>query len=212
MPAFTGMTEQFVTVEIIEISMEIERIIFFAVSAIVLMAALGVIFSRHPVRAVLLLVLTFFSSAILWLLAGAEFLAVTLVVVYIGAVMVLFLFVVMMLDVDSAARQEGFNRYLALGILIAGLIVIQIIMVVGLPSSGSVLALPRESNVNVLGKALYTQHIYAFELAGVILFVAIIAAISLSFRGRRAGTKAQNVAAQIAVNRKDRVRLIEGDL
>lgn len=190
--------------------MEMQRILFFAVSAIVLMAAVGVIFSRHPVRAVLLLVLAFFSSAILWLLAGAEFLAVTLVVVYVGAVMVLFLFVVMMLDLDSTVLREGFNRYLPLGILIAGLIVIQIIVVVDLPSIGGVLSLAEGSNVNTLGRALYTQHVYAFELAGVILFIAIVAAISLTFRGRRAGTKGQHPATQIAVNRKDRVRLIEG--
>lgn len=190
--------------------MEIQRIIFFAISAIVLMAAFGVIFSRHPVRAVLLLVLAFFSSAILWLLAGAEFLAITLVVVYVGAVMVLFLFVVMMLNLDSTVLREGFNRYLTLGILIAGLMVIQMIVVVGLPSMGHVLSLPQESNVNTLGKALYTQHIYPFELAGVILFIAIVAAISLTFRGRREGTKGQNPTSQIAVNRKDRVRLIEG--
>lgn len=189
--------------------MEMQRVLFFAVSAIVLLAALGVTLSRHPVRAVLLLVLTFFSSAILWLLAGAEFLAMTLVVVYVGAVMVLFLFVVMMIDVDTAALREGFNRYLPLGFLIAGLIVVQIIAVVALPAGSSVVVPGDAPNVNVLGKALYTDYLYPFELAGVILFVAIVAAITLVFRGRREGTKGQDPAYQIAIKKEDRIRLVE---
>jgi NADH-quinone oxidoreductase subunit J len=176
-------------------------------------AALGVIFSRNPVHAVMLLVLAFFQSAVLWLLIGAEFLALVLVLVYVGAVMVLFLFVVMMLDINVERVEGGLTRYAPLGALIAILMVVELVQViwirgqVGAEAMGFAAMPENYNNTKALGAVLYTEHVYAFEIAAVILLVAIIAAISLTMR-KRPGLKVQNIAEQVAVRSKDRVRIV----
>jgi NADH-quinone oxidoreductase subunit J len=177
-------------------------------------AAIGVISSRNPVYSALLLVLCFVSSAVLWLLVEAEFLAVVLVLVYVGAVMVLFLFVVMMLDINTAALREGFTRFAPLGAAVAGIVVLELVSVIwlkgsGMPVAAHVVSLPEgASNTREIGTALYTQHLYEFELAAFLLLLAIVAAIMLTHR-HRPGLKAQDVAAQVRVRRQDRVRLVK---
>ena len=189
-------------------------ILFYCFAAVLVCAALGVIFSRNPVHAVMFLVLAFFQSAVLWLLAEAEFLAIVLVLVYVGAVMVLFLFVVMMLDIDVERVRGGFTRYAPLGVIIAALIVIELIQVIWARGHGAVgemgfAATPEGySNTKALGAILYTEHVYAFEIAAVILLLAIIAAITLTMR-KRPGLKQQNIASQVAVRSVDRVRIVK---
>ena len=169
---------------------------------------------RNPVHAALHLVLAFFTCAGLWLLLEAEFLAITLVLVYVGAVMVLFLFVVMMLDINVSPLREGFVRYLPVGFTVALLIFAEMIMVLGVKNFGAeVVAIPERhgadySNTRELGSVLYTDYVYPFEIASVILLVAIIAAIALTMR-KRPETKAQNPVDQVGVRREDRVRLVE---
>ena len=192
----------------------IPTILFYLFAGVLLLAALGVITSRNPVHSALFLVLAFFNSAVLWLLVEAEFLAIALVLVYVGAVMVLFLFVVMMLDVNVEKLREGFTRYAPIGAVVAVIVVVEIVNVVLLRSEGSdfvkqaVPYPPGYSNTEALGSVLYTEHVYAFELAAVILLLAIVAAISLTMR-RRPGLKVQNIARQVAVRRDDRVRLVK---
>jgi NADH-quinone oxidoreductase subunit J len=194
--------------------MSIEKILFYVFATILVGAAVRVITVRNPVHAVLFLVLAFFTSAALWLLLEAEFLAIVLVLVYVGAVMVLFLFVVMMLDVNVAPLREGFIKYLPVGIVVALVIVIEMGLVVGSQYFGTerfetLTPLPADySNTKELGGVLYTYFVYPFEIAAVILLVAIVAAISLTMR-RRVGTKYQNPKAQINVSAKDRVRLVK---
>ena len=172
-----------------------------------------VLHCRNPVHAVLFLVLAFFTSAALWLLLEAEFLAIVLVLVYVGAVMVLFLFVVMMLDINLAPLREGFARYLPIGVLVLALVVLEMVLVVGPRLFGpeAVAAPARQaaehSNTETLGELLYTVYVYPFEVASVILLVAIVAAITLTLR-RRPGTRKQEVGRQVAVNRSERVRLV----
>jgi NADH-quinone oxidoreductase subunit J len=197
--------------------MTITEILFYAFSAVLVVAAVGVITARNPVHAALFLVFAFFNSAILWLLMEAEFLAIVLVLVYVGAVMVLFLFVVMMLDVNVAQMREGFTRYAPLGVLIAAIVVVEIGSVVWIKSLGGVnaeaapvAAVAGYSNTRALGEVLYTKYLYAFELAAVVLLVAIVAAITLTMR-HRAGLKAQDVGAQVSVRAKDRVRIVKMD-
>jgi NADH-quinone oxidoreductase subunit J len=179
-------------------------------------AALGVILSRNPVHAVMFLVFTFFNAAILWLLAEAEFLAIVLVLVYVGAVMVLFLFVVMMLEVNIEAAKRGLTRYAPLGIGLALVMAVELINVIWLRDQGQNASLDfvdtpeGYSNTKALGSVLYTEHVYAFEIAAVILLLAIIAAITLTMR-KRPGLKLQNIAKQVAVRAKDRVRLVKMD-
>jgi len=162
----------------------------------------------------LLLVLCFFTSASIWLLIEAEFLAVVLILVYVGAVMVLFLFVVMMLDINIEEVRARVTRYALFGGLVAGVVVFEIVSVVwtrslGLDVTAGAQPLPADySNTAELGKLLYTQYVYAFELAAVLLLIAIVAAISLTMR-KRAGLKQQNVAKQVAVRREDRIRIIK---
>ena len=193
-----------------------QALLFYFFSAVLIGAALGVIFSRNPVHAVLFLVLTFFQSSVLWLLAEAEFLAIVLVLVYVGAVMVLFLFVVMMLDIDIERVQGGLTKYAPFAFLIAVLMVIELIQVIWLrgrtdaPDMGFKPTPEGYSNTEALGSVLYTQHVYAFEIAAVILLLAIVAAITLTMR-RRPGLKLQNIAEQVAVKREDRVRLVSMD-
>ncbi len=194
----------------------ISTVLFYSFAAILLVAALGVITSRNPVHAALFLVLAFVQSAALWLLMEAEFLAIVLVLVYVGAVMVLLLFVVMMLDINVESMREGFTRYVWIGAVVALLVAVEIGHVVWFRSTGlQFLSTPTPfpadySNTRELGSVLYTEHVYAFELAAIILLLAIVAAITLTMR-RRPGLKAQNVAKQVAVRREDRVRLVKMD-
>ena len=194
--------------------MDFERFIFYCLAAILIFAAARVITVRNPVYAALHLVLAFFTCAGLWLLLEAEFLAITLVLVYVGAVMVLFLFVVMMLDINTTPLREGFVKYLPVGLTVAVLILIEMGMVVGVKHFGSeVVAIPERhpegySNVRELGGVLYTDYVYPFEIASVILLVAIIAAIALTMR-KRPETKSQNPARQVAVQPRDRVRIVK---
>jgi NADH-quinone oxidoreductase subunit J len=177
-------------------------------------AALGVITSRNPVYSALFLVLSFVTSAVLWLLLEAEFLAIVLVLVYVGAVMVLFLFVVMMLDVNATTAREGFTRYAPIGALVAGIMVFELLSVIwlrgsGLPAGRQLVAQsPGYSNTREIGIALYSRYVFEFELAAFILLLAIVAAIMLTLR-RRPGVKVQNIAAQVRVRRADRVRLVK---
>ena len=191
-------------------------ILFYCFATILIGAALGVIFSRNPVHAVMFLVLAFFESAMLWLLIEAEFLAIVLVLVYVGAVMVLFLFVVMMLDIDVERMKGGYTRYLPLGLIIAGLMVVELMQIIwwrssaDIASGGFVATAEGYSNTEALGAVLYTEHVYAFEIAAVILLLAIVAAISLTMR-KRPGLKKQNIAEQVAVRASDRIRIVKMD-
>jgi NADH-quinone oxidoreductase subunit J len=195
--------------------MSIVEILFYFFSLVLVGAAVGVITARNPVHCALFLVLAFFNSAVIWLLMEAEFLAIVLMLVYVGAVMVLFLFVVMMLDVNIAALREGFTRYAPLGILVAALVVVEIGSVVWVKSLGGAspeaaasVAVEGYSNTRALGELLYTRYLYPFELAAVLLLVAIVAAIALTMR-HRVGMKAQDIAGQVAVRAKDRVRVVK---
>lgn len=188
--------------------------VFYSFSAILLFAGLRVITARNPVHAALYLVLAFFTAAGIWLMLEAEFLAITLVLVYVGAVMVLFLFVVMMLDINLTRLREGFWDYLPLAGIVAVLMVIEMAIVLGSKRFGIDLMPapapqgPGYSNTKELGRLLYTEYVYPFEIAAVILLVAIVAAIALTMR-RRKGTKYQNPAQQINVRREDRVRIVQ---
>ncbi len=191
-------------------------ILFYLFAAVLIGAALGVVFSRNPVHAVMFLVLTFFQSAMLWLLAEAEFLAIVLVLVYVGAVMVLFLFVVMMLDIDVESIQRGLTRYAPLAIGVALLMAIELIQLIWMRTRVDAVATgfapypEGYSNTKALGSVLYTEHVYAFEIAAVILLLAIVAAITLTMR-KRPGLKVQNISAQVAVRAKDRIRVVKMD-
>ena len=186
-----------------------ETFLFYVLAAVLLVAGLRVITARNPVHGALFLVLAFFNAAGLWLLLGAEFLAIALVVVYVGAVMVLFLFVVMMLDINLERVREGFWRNLPLALVVAAIMLTEMILVLGnriydtapqpLPAS--------YSNTRALGRILYTDYAFAFEAAAVILLVAIIAAISLTLR-RRKDTRAQDPSLQVRARREERVRLV----
>ena len=187
-------------------------VVFYVFAAILVGAAIAVITARNPVHAALFLVLAFFTSAGIWIQLEAEFLGIALVLVYVGAVMVLFLFVVMMLDINIARLRAGFWSYLPVGGVVAALLAIEMgIMVVGNFGPGQVAPpqpLPENySNTKELGRLIYTDYVYPFEIAAVILLVAIVAAIALTLR-RRPGTKYQDPAAQIQVRRADRVRLV----
>lgn len=189
-------------------------ILFYFFSSVLLGATLGVIFSRNPVHSVMFLVLAFFQSAVLWLLVEAEFLALVLVLVYVGAVMVLFLFVVMMLDINVEREQGKLTAYAPLGVIVAGLMVVELVQVIWLRGQnelgGMGFAVTPEgyNNTKALGAILYTKHVYAFEIAGVILLLAIVAAITLTLR-KRPGLKKQNIAQQVAVRKQDRVRIVK---
>jgi NADH-quinone oxidoreductase subunit J len=191
-------------------------ILFYTFATILVASALGVIVARNPVHSALALVLAFVTSAAIWLLIEAEFLAVVLVLVYVGAVMVLFLFVVMMLDINLEEMRRGFTQYAWLGWITAGAVIIEIVGVVtarslGLDVTKGAKPLPADySNTRELGSVLYTDYVYPFELAAVLLLVAIIAAIALTMR-RRAGLRAQDVRKQVAVRAADRVRIVKMD-
>lgn len=190
--------------------------LFYTFAAILIGAAMGVVFSRNPVHGVMFLVLAFFQSAMLWMLAEAEFLAIVLVLVYVGAVMVLFLFVVMMLDINVESVRKGFARYAPLGIGVALLMAFELAQLIWLRSyesvgGGSFAQTPEGyNNTKALGAVLYTEYVYAFEIAAVILLLAIVAAITLTMR-KRPGLKVQDIGKQVSVRSKDRLRVVKMD-
>jgi len=192
----------------------IEQISFYVFATLLVFAASMVITMRNPVHAALFLVMAFFNCAALWLLLEAEFLAITLVLVYVGAVMVLFLFVIMMLDINIARLREGFARYLPIAAVVAVILAIEMILVVGPANFGlEQFAEPARhaadySNTRELGNLLYTVYLYPFEIAAAILLVAIVAAIALTMR-RREGTRHQKIEEQVAVKAADRVRIVK---
>ena len=188
-------------------------VLFFVFAAVLIAAALGVILARNPVHCALLLVLCFFNSAVIWLMLDAEFLGVVLVLVYVGAVMVLFLFVVMMLDVNFEEFRKSLAGYWPLAVAVAGFVVFAIVNVMVVKHLGGLdlktaPALPVDySNTRALGTVLFTRYAYAAEIAACILLVASVAAIVLTLR-RRVGGKLQDIAKQVAVKPKDRVRIV----
>lgn len=187
-------------------------VVFYLFAAITVMAGMGVVLARNPVHAALFLVLAFCSSAGIWMLLEAEFLAIALVLVYVGAVMVLFLFVVMMLDINLVKLREGFWRWFPFGALIAGLMVFEMVWVLGSRQTAdvttAVVHAADYSNTKELGRLLYTQYVYPFEIAAVILLVAMVAAIALTLR-RRPGVKTQNISEQVKAKKADRLRIVK---
>jgi NADH-quinone oxidoreductase subunit J len=188
-----------------------EAAVFYVFGAILLASALAVITARNPVHAALFLVLAFFTASAIWLLLRAEFLAITLVLVYVGAVMVLFLFVVMMLDINLERLREGFWQYLPLGALVGVLMAFEMATVLYGRWFGLVVPPKMQpanySNTKELGRLIYTDYVLAFEIAAVVLLVAIVAAISLTLR-RRKDTRSQDPSQQVRARREERVRLV----
>ena len=187
---------------------------FYAFATVAVVAAGAVISVRNPVHAVLCLILTFFSVACTWLLVGAEFLGVALILVYVGAVMVLFLFVVMMLDIDVTAMREGWVRFLPLGLLVAVVMLVQMLLLIGVKArsatpfpDNAASATADVDNTRWLAEQLFTGFILPFEFAAVILTVAVIAAVMLTLR-RRTGNKSQNPGEQTRVKAGDRLRMV----
>ena len=191
----------------------IELTVFYFFATLLVISAVLVITVRNPVHAALFLVLAFFASAAVWMLLHAEFLAIALVLVYVGAVMVLFLFVVMMLDINLAPLREGFARYLPLGLGIAILMVATMSMVIRSGQFGAEQPAPDiaadVSNTRELGVALFTDFLYPFEIAGAVLLVAIVAAISLTMRKKSREPRSPRPDLQVAVRREDRVRIVK---
>ncbi|PJK02002.1 NADH:ubiquinone oxidoreductase subunit J [Lysobacteraceae bacterium NML03-0222] len=188
---------------------------FYVFAALAVMSAVGVISVKNPVHAALLLVLTFFSVACTWIIAGAEFLGVALILVYVGAVMVLFLFVVMMLDVDTTPMREGFVRYLPVGLLVAVVMLVEILTLVGIKAKLGGFSADTVENAGIanskwLAQTLYTKFLLPFELAAVILTVAVIAAVMLALRVRQ-GARRQNPSEQAAVKSRERLRMVKMD-
>ena len=197
--------------------MIVEAIMFYVFAALAVAAGVMVICSRNPVHSVLFLILAFFNAAGLFVLMGAEFLAMILVIVYVGAVAVLFLFVVMMLNIDFADLRSGFVRYLPVGALVGVILLAELILDIGsrviapgmlgvrVPSAAGGLAL---TNTRALGDILYTRYLFAFQAAGLILLVAMIGAIVLTLR-RRADVRRQSIAAQLARGRAETVEVVK---
>ncbi|WP_049620883.1 NADH-quinone oxidoreductase subunit J [Frateuria defendens] len=191
-----------------------QLVCFYAFSAVTVLAALSVILLRNSVHAVLALVLTFFSTACVWLLAEAEFLAIALIVVYVGAVMVLFLFVVMMLDIKQEQVREGFIRYLPVGLVVALVMLVEMLALIGVRAMHAVsmgadpAAAAGVSNTAWLGTALYTQYLLPFEVAALILTVGVIAAVALTLR-HRTGSRHQSAGQQVGIDPSRRVRVVK---
>ena len=188
------------------------KIAFYAFAATAVVSAGAVISVRNPVNAVLCLILTFFSVACVWLLVGAEFLGVALILVYVGAVMVLFLFVVMMLDVDVVPLREGYVRYLPVGLLVAVVMLVEILTLIGIKSRLAPFGVDEidavgASNVSWVARRLFTDFLLPFEVAALILTVAVVAAVTLTLR-RRPGAKHQNPGEQTRTRAADRVRMV----
>ncbi|MFC3549716.1 NADH-quinone oxidoreductase subunit J [Lysobacter cavernae] len=191
--------------------MDLAQIAFFVFAAAAVMSAVAVISVKNPVHAALALVLTFFSVACVWIIAGAEFLGVALILVYVGAVMVLFLFVVMMLDIDVVPLREGYVRYLPVGLLVAVVMLVEMLTLIGVKASATT-PFPADAatggNTAWLARALFTDFLLPFEVAAVILTVAVIAAVMLTLR-RRPGAKHQNPSLQARVRASDRLRMVQ---
>ena len=191
----------------------IATIAFYLFATLTIASAVAVIFARNPVHSVLWLILAFFNAAGLMLLVGAEFIAMLLVIVYVGAVAVLFLFVVMMLDIDLVPLREGFVRAMPVGLVVAVVMLVEMLTLIGVRSMQ--LAPPENpataagmSNTTWLATALFSQFLLPFEVAALILTVAIVAAIPLTLR-RRVGVKAQDPAKQVAVTARERIRIVK---
>lgn len=191
--------------------MEFKTVLFYAFSAILILAALRVVTARNPVHAALFLVLSFFSAAALWMLLKAEFLSIVLVLVYVGAVMVLFLFVVMMVDIDISKLREGFWSHFPLAAVVGVIIVLEMAAVLFKGFLTLDTEVPAASanigNTKALGLLIYTEYVYAFEIAAIVLLVAIVAAVALTLR-RRKDSKYYDPAAAVKVKAKDRVRIV----
>jgi NADH-quinone oxidoreductase subunit J len=191
----------------------IQQILFYAFAAVLVASALAVITMKNSVHAALSLVLTFFTAAGIWILAEAEFLGLALIVVYVGAVMVLFLFVVMMLDIKPEAMREGFIRFLPVGVIVAAVMLLEMVSLIGLKTLQAVPlpANPAEaagSNTAWLGQALFTKFLLPFEIAALILTVALIAAVTLTLR-KRTGVRTQKPSQQVLVQRDERLRVVK---
>ncbi len=194
--------------------MDFVQLAFFAFAAVAIAGAIGVIGSRSPVHSALFLVLTFFSVACTWIIAGAEFLGVALVLVYVGAVMVLFLFVVMMIDVDLAPINEGYVRHLPIGLVVAAVMLVELLSLIGImafvetPFAADPVEAAGVSNTVWIARRLFTDFLLPFEVAAVILTVAVIAAVTLTLR-RREGTKHQVPGEQVRARPADRLRMVD---
>ncbi|HYM32960.1 MAG TPA: NADH-quinone oxidoreductase subunit J [Candidatus Cybelea sp.] len=195
--------------------MIIQALAFYLFAAVLIASAFMVIAARNPVHSVLFLILSFFNAAALFVLLGAEFLAMILVIVYVGAVAVLFMFVVMMLDINFARMREGFLQYLPIGAVVGLILLVELLLVLAYwgiaPEAGKVAAAPmpalsQVSNTRALGQILYTQYAYLFQAAGLVLLVAMIGAIVLTLRAR-VGVRRQNPARQFARRREHSVVL-----
>jgi NADH-quinone oxidoreductase subunit J len=194
---------------------DLATIVFYVFSAVLLLSATRVISVKNPVHAALFLVLAFFSASALWMLLKAEFLSIALVLVYVGAVMVLFLFVVMMLDVNFEELRKEFRSYLPVGLMVGLAVLLEMVLVLSLSFSkrtgvtGTTNAVVLDgSNTKALGIELFTKYVYAVEIAGVLLLVAIVAAIALTLRDRREN-RYQNPGEQVLVRRNDRLRILK---
>jgi NADH-quinone oxidoreductase subunit J len=193
--------------------MNISFIMFYAFSAILLLASILVVTAKNPVNGVLFLVLAFIASSALWMMLEAEFLSLVLIFVYVGAVMTLFLFVVMMLNIDLALMRKGFVKFLPLGVIVTAVLIGLILYAISpknFPMGNTHQLIEHGanySNVKELGSVLYTDYVYPFEIASALLLVAIVAAISLAFRGRQ-NSKSQRISQQISAKKKDRFYLV----
>jgi NADH-quinone oxidoreductase subunit J len=196
--------------------MALQAIAFYLLAAVTVIGALAVVSARNPVHSVLFLITAFFSAAGLFVLLGAEFLAMLLIVVYVGAVAVLFLFVVMMLDVDFAELRQGFAQYLPIGGLVAGILTVEMVMVGSLVATQGAAAknlapdasVGAVTNTQAIGQVLYTDYVYFFQAAGLVLLVAMIGAIVLTLR-HKSGVKRQNIGAQVARNPKTGMHMVQ---
>ena len=196
------------------VKMEFTTVLFYVFSAILVISALRVITAPNPVQSALFLVLSFFTAAALWMLLKAEFLAILLVLVYVGAVMVLFLFVVMMLDINIDVLRRDFKRFVPVATIIGGIMVVEAALILWHGYAG--IAAPVQdaasaqgwSNTRIIGKLIYTDYIFAFEIAGLVLLVAIIAALALTLKHSK-DSKRQVISDQLRVKAKDRVRIVK---
>ncbi len=191
----------------------VHEMIFYAFTLVLIASATAMITSKNPVRAVLLLVVAFFASAVLWMLMQAEFLALVLIFVYVGAVMTLFLFVVMMIRIESAPTKS-FVRYYPLAIVALVVLVGTAFYAFSASHWSGAETLPTHypqayNNVVVMGTLLFTKYVFAFEIASVLLLVGMVSAIALAFHGKKTGTRTQSISEQLAANKKDRLRIID---